>query len=111
MNNTYIWICVLLMFVTTYFTRMLPLVFCKKQIQNTFVKSLLAYLPYAVLTSMLIPEVFKAPYGVIPGILGFVVAIVLSYLDQSLIVVLAVSTVVTYVSMMFNPQIMSVLGL
>lgn len=111
MNNIYIWICVLLMFVTTYFTRMLPLVFCKKQIQNTFIKSLLAYLPYAVLTSMLIPEVFKASYGVIPGVLGFIVAIVLSYLDQSLIVVLAVSTIVTYIAMIFNPQVMSALGL
>lgn len=110
MNNVYIWICILILFVTTYFTRMLPLVFCKNQIKNTFFKSLLAYLPYAVLTSMLIPEVFMAQYGLIPGILGFVVAIVFSYLNQSLIVVLAMSTIVTYVSMIFNSQIMSFLG-
>ena len=71
MNNTYAWIGILILFITTYFTRMLPLFFCKKPIQNTFFKSLLAYLPYAVLTSMLIPEVFQAPYGMIPGILGW----------------------------------------
>ncbi len=111
MNNIYAWLGVLILFVTTYFTRMLPLVFCKKPIQNTFLKSLLAYLPYAVLTSMLIPEVFQGSYGVIPGILGFVAAMVLSYLDQSLIVVLAVSTIVTYVTMIFNPQIMAALGM
>lgn len=111
MNNIYAWLGVLILFVTTYFTRMLPLIFCKKPIQNTFLKSLLAYLPYAVLTSMLIPEVFQGSYGVIPGILGLIVAVVLSYLDQSLIVVLAVSTVVTYVTMIFNPQIMAALGL
>lgn len=102
MSSTYVWVCVLILFVTTYFTRMLPLIFCKKQIQNTFVKSLLAYLPYAVLTAMLIPEVFNASYGLIPGILGFIVAVVLAYLDQSLVVVLAVATVVTYVAMMFH---------
>lgn len=111
MNNIYVWLGVLILFVTTYFTRMLPLVFCKKPIQNTFFKSLLAYLPYAVLTAMLIPEVFQGSYGLIPGILGFIVAIILSYLDQSLIVVLAVSTLVTYITMIFNPQIMAVLGL
>lgn len=111
MNNTYAWIGILILFITTYFTRMLPLFFCKKPIQNTFFKSLLAYLPYAVLTSMLIPEVFQAPYGMIPGILGFAIAIVLSYLEQSLFVVLAVSTVITYISMLFNPQIMSAFGM
>ena len=110
MNNTYVWIGIIILFITTYFTRMLPLIFCKKPIQNTFFKSLLAYLPYAVLTSMLIPEVFQAPYGVLPGILGFIIAIVLAYLEQSLVVVLAVSTIITYIAMLFNPQIMSALG-
>ena len=60
---------------------------------------------------MLIPEVFQGSYGMIPGILGVIVAIVLSYLDQSLIVVLAVSTIVTYIAMIFNPQIMAVFGI
>lgn len=110
MNNTYAIIGVIILFVTTYFTRMLPLVFCKKPIQNTFLKSLLAYLPYAVLTSMLIPEIFNGPYGLISGILGFIVAVALSYLNRSLIVVLAVSTVVTYITMIFNPQIMAMVG-
>lgn len=111
MNNIYAWIGVLILFITTYFTRMLPLVFCKKPIQNVFFKSLLAYLPYAVLTAMLIPEVFQGSYGMVPGILGFIVAVILSYLDQSLIVVLAVSTIVTYVTMIFNPQILAALGM
>lgn len=111
MNETYMWICALILVATTYFTRMLPLFFCKKQIQNTFLRSLLAYLPYAVLTSMMIPEVFQGSYGVIPGVLGFIVATVLAYLDQSLVVVLGVSTLVTYITMLFNPQIMSLFGL
>lgn len=111
MNNIYAWIGVIILFVTTYFTRMLPLIFCKKPIQNVFFKSLLAYLPYAVLTAMLIPEVFQGSYGLIPGILGFIVAVVLSYLNQSLIVVLSISTIVTYITMLFNSQIIAALGL
>lgn len=111
MSSTYAWIGVIILFVTTYFTRMLPLVFCKKPIKNTFFKSLLAYLPYAVLASMLIPEVFQGSYGLIPGILGFIVAAVLAYLDKSLIIVLAVSTVITYIAMLFNSQLTSVFGI
>lgn len=110
-NSTYAWIAVIILFATTYLTRSLPLIFCKKPIQNTFFKSLLNYLPYAVLTSMLIPEIFHGPYGLIPGILGFVVAIVLAYLDQNLITILAVATVITYIAMIFNNQIMAAFGL
>ena len=102
MSSTYVWICILILFVTTYFTRMLPFIFCKKQIQNTFIKSLLAYLPYAVLAAMLIPEVFNASYGLIPGILGFITAVVLAYFDKSLVIVLAVATVITYTAMMLH---------
>ena len=111
MNSAYVWIGVIILFVTTYFTRMLPLIFCKKPIQNTFLKSLLAYLPYAILISLLIPEVFQGQYGLIPGILGCIVAVVLAYLDKSLVVVLSAATIVTYVTMIFNPQISAMLGL
>ncbi len=111
MNTPYVWICILIMFVTTYFTRMLPLVFCKGQIKNTFIKSILAYLPYAILTSMIFPEIFMDKFGLIPGILGFIIAVILSYFDLSLIIVLIFSTLATYISMLYNTQLMSIFGL
>ena len=99
--STYILICVLLLFITTYFTRMLPFLLCKGEIKNKFVKSLLAYLPYAVLTSMIFPEVFEIRgMGLIPAIVGFIVAVVVSYMNKSLIWVLASSTVATLIMML-----------
>ena len=40
--------------------RVLPILFFKKKIQNRFLQSFLAYVPYAVLTSMIFPEAFKS---------------------------------------------------
>lgn len=103
MSAKYVWICILILFVTTYFTRLLPFIFFKGDIKNKFISSTLAYLQYAVLTSMLFPEVFEQNgMGIIPAIVGFIVAVVLSYKNKSLIIVLAASTIATYLFMLIN---------
>ncbi len=108
-NPIYCWLGILILFVTTYFTRMLPLVLCKKQIENKFIRSTLAYLPYAVLTSMIFPEIFEQKIGLIASIMGFIIAVLLAYFNKSLIVVLVFSTLVGYVFMLIDPYIMSIL--
>ena len=106
MSAKYVWICILILFVTTYFTRLLPFIFFKGDIKNKFISSTLAYLPYAVLTSMIVPEVFEQNgMGIIPAIVGFIVAVVLSYKNKSLIIVLAAATIATYLFMLINPYI------
>ncbi len=106
MSAKYVWICILILFVTTYFTRLLPFIFFKGDIKNKFISSTLAYLPYAVLTSMIFPEVFEQNgMGIIPAIVGFIVAVVLSYKNKSLIIVLAAATIATYLFMLINPYI------
>lgn len=106
MSAKYVWICILILFVTTYFTRLLPFIFFKGDIKNKFISSTLAYLPYAVLTSMIFPEVFEQNgMGIIPAIVGFIVSVVLSYKNKSLIIVLAAATIATYLFMLINPYI------
>lgn len=106
MSAKYVWICILILFVTTYFTRLLPFIFFKGDIKNKFISSTLAYLPYAVLTSMIFPEVFEQNgMGIIPAIVGFIVAVLLSYKNKSLIIVLAAATIATYLFMLINPYI------
>ncbi len=106
MSAKYVWICILILFVTTYFTRLLPFIFFKGDIKNKFISSTLAYLPYAVLTSMIFPEVFEQNgMGIIPAVVGFIVAVVLSYKNKSLIIVLAAATIATYLFMLINPYI------
>ena len=75
----------------TYLIRMLPLVLCKKKIENRFLLSFLYYMPYAVLAVMTVPAMFYATHSVLSAAVGFAVAVLLAYLKQSLVVVAAAS--------------------
>lgn len=77
----------LAMFVLVFCIKALPMVFCKKQITNNFLKSFLEYVPVAVLTSMTIPEVFNSTGNVWSAWVGVIVAAVLAYFNQGLLVV------------------------
>lgn len=71
----------------TYLIRMIPLVLAKKKIKNRFVLSFLYYIPYAVLSAMVLPAIFTATGSVSSAAIGFAVAVVLSYLRRSLLTV------------------------
>ena len=52
MNKVYLMI---IMAVTTYLVRMIPFTAFRKKITNPFFKSLIYYLPYALLSAMTFP--------------------------------------------------------
>ncbi len=87
MSNQLFFIYLLIMVGTTYLVRAIPFVAIQKKIENKYVKSFLNYIPYTVLTAMTIPAIFYAPESGIAACVGLVVAVVLSLLDKSLIVV------------------------
>ena len=88
----------------TYLVRMLPMVLVRKKIKNTFVRSFLYYVPYAVLSVMTIPAIFYSTSYLASAIIGLCVALVLSYFNRSLLTVaasacgavLVVELVITY---------------
>ena len=86
-----IYIYILVMAVTTYLIRALPLTLFKKPIQNRFLKSFLHYVPTACLTAMTFPAILYATENVISGALGLLVGILLSLKKKSLIVVAVAS--------------------
>ena len=90
-------IAVLVMGAVMLALRVLPILFLKKKIKNRFLQSFLAYIPYAVLTSMTFPEVFGSTPSFISASLALAVAILLAYLDKSLIVVSLSSTATAFV--------------
>lgn len=77
--------------------KLVPILFLKKKIKNRFLQSFLAYIPFAVLTSMTFPEVFHSTSSVISAFIALVAAVVLAYFGQSLIVVALSSTAVAFV--------------
>lgn len=88
---------ILIAAVVMYLMRMVPLVFCKGKIKNRFLQSFLSYVPYAVLTSMTIPEVFTSTPTVISSVLGLVTAVALAYLGKGLLTVSLSATIVAII--------------
>ncbi len=89
---------ILVMAGVTYLIRMTPFVLFRKKIQNRFIRSLLYYLPYAVLSAMVIPDVFTSTGSVVTAGVGLAVACVLAFLDRSLIVVALGASAATYIT-------------
>ena len=93
-----IYIYILVMAVTTYLIRALPLTIFKKPIKNRFLKSFLHYVPTACLTAMTFPAILYSTENVISGALGLVVAVALSLWKKSLIVVAVASCATVFIA-------------
>ncbi len=94
------------MAIVTYLVRMLPLVLVRHKIENRFLRSFLYYIPYAVLGVMTIPAVFFSTGSFISALVGFAAAVIMAYMEKSLIVV--ASTACGFV--FFTELVMSALG-
>ncbi len=86
----------IVMALTTYLVRMIPMTLFRKDIQSRFAKRFFHYIPYAVLAAMLIPAVFSSTGTLLTAIAGIAVGLVLSFWGQSLIVVALVSALASY---------------
>ena len=73
----------------TYFLRMVPMVFFRKKIKNRFIRSLLHYIPFAVLTAMTVPAIFYSSAHTVSAIVGTLAAIILAYFKRGLVTVAA----------------------
>ncbi len=80
-------IYILVMAGVTYLIRMIPFTLFRKKIKSRFFRSFLYYIPYAVLSAMTIPAIFYSTGSFISALIGTVVAVVLAWLRQPLIVV------------------------
>lgn len=86
-----IYIYILVMAVTTYLVRVLPLILLKKPIRNRFLRSFLRYVPAACLTAMTFPAILYATEHAISGAIGLAVAVLLALQKRGLVIVAAAS--------------------
>lgn len=98
---------ILAMAAVMYLMRMLPLVFCKGEIKNKYLKSFLSYVPYAVLTSMTVPEAFTSTASPISASLGLLTAVILAYFNRGLLMVSISATAMVFIT----EQIMHIMGM
>ena len=92
-----IYLYVLVMAVTTYLIRALPLTLFKKPIRSRFLRSFLHYVPTACLTAMTFPAILYATDHVISGLAGLLVGVLLAFKNKSLIVVAVASCVTVFI--------------
>ena len=85
--NHNIYASILVMFLTIYAVRALPLTLIRKEIKNPFIQSFLYYVPYACLAAMTFPAILKATDSIISGAAGFLVALIAAYKEKSLLTV------------------------
>lgn len=91
-----IYIYVLVMAVTTYLIRALPLTLLKKPIRSRFLRSFLHYVPTACLTAMTFPAILTATDHVVSGAAGLIIGVLLALKNKSLIVVAVASCAATF---------------
>lgn len=69
----------------TYLIRMIPLVLCRRRLENKLIRSFLAYVPFAVLGSMTFPAILYSTGGLLSGLTGTMAALILAFRRQSLL--------------------------
>ena len=99
MNQTlYMILLALAMAAITYLIRMIPFVFFHRKIQSKFIRSLLYYIPYAVLSAMTFPSIFFVTGNLITACVGTGVAIAAALFKHSLVVVAIVAVLAVFLS-------------
>ena len=89
---------ILVMAVTTYLIRALPLTLFKKPIQNRFLKSFVHYVPVACLTAMTFPAILYDTEHMVSGAAALIVAVILALKGKSLIIVAASSCAAVFIA-------------
>ena len=92
----YVVISIILIFLASFLPRMLPITFINKKIKSQFIRSFLFYVPYAVLASITFPYILYVSDSVYISLAGLAVAVILSLLNQKMVVVAIASVVVVF---------------
>lgn len=84
------------MALVTYLTRVIPLVALQNRIESPFLRQFLYYLPYAILTAMIVPDIFSSTGHIESAIAGCIAALILGWFERSLIIVSIGAVTVAY---------------
>lgn len=96
-----IYLYILVMAVTTYLVRALPLTLFKKPIRSRFVRSFLHYVPVACLTAMTFPAILYGTEHIVSGAAALIIAVVLALKGKSLLIVAASSCAAVFIAEQF----------
>lgn len=93
-----IYISIFIMALSTYLIRSVPMILFKEKIKSRFIQRFLHYVPYCILTAMIIPDIFNSTGSTPTAILGVTAAVILSWFEKSLIIVSLGAVIITYIA-------------
>ena len=76
-----------IMCATVYAIRLLPFLFIRKEIKNSFIRSFLHYVPYVTLAVMTFPAIISATNNPVSGFIALIVGLVVAWFGGNLVVV------------------------
>jgi len=79
-----IYVYIILMAITVFLIRVLPLTLIRKPIQNNFIKSFLYYVPYVTLSVMTFPAIIDSTSKPLIGLISLILGIIGAYRDFGL---------------------------
>lgn len=101
--SSYLLLTVFVMAVMTYLPRMLPLTFFKKEIHSRFIRSLLYYVPYAVLSALTFPSILYATRHMGSALVGGLAGIYFAYRQKGLVFVACVTVICSFIAHILIP--------
>ena len=101
--SSYLLLTVFVMAVMTYLPRMLPLTFFKKEIHSRFIRSLLYYVPYAVLSALTFPSIRYATGHMGSALVGGLAGIYFAYRQKGLVFVACVTVICSFIAHILIP--------
>lgn len=96
-----VYACLLVMSLTIYAVRALPLTLLQKEIRSPFIRSFLYYVPYVSLSVMTFPAILSATASFWSGLIGFAAAVVIAWIDGNLFRVSIGACIAVYVAELF----------
>lgn len=102
MKNSVFFIYLLILAGSTYLIRVIPFIAIKEKISNSFVRSFLYYIPYAVLTAMTIPAAFYATNWWVGAAAGLIAAVIFALKGKGLTTVAVASCVAVFIVELFH---------
>lgn len=96
-----VYLSLLVMSVTIYAVRALPLTLLQKEIRSPFIRSFLYYVPYVSLSVMTFPAILSATASFWSGLIGFAAAVVIAWIDGNLFRVSIGACIAVYVAELF----------
>ena len=82
--NRNIYIYILVMAITVFAIRVLPLTLIRKPIRSPFIRSFLYYVPYVTLSVMTFPAIIDATSQPVAGALSLLIGIIAAYKEMGL---------------------------